>query len=387
MIHNSYRIQAKNIYSNRIINLVHQINENEGIILAIIELKHVCKQYDKGETIFNDLNLSIQEGDFTVIVGPSGCGKSTLLRIMAGLEQVSGGEIYIADKLENDVPAKKRNIAMVFQNYALYPHMTVAKNIGFGLKMRGAKKAVIKEKVQNAAEMLDLTAYLDKYPADLSGGQMQRVALGRAIVRDSKIYLMDEPLSNLDAKLRATMRVELTKLHRQMQATTVYVTHDQTEAMTMADRIIVLYEGVIQQTGTADEIYTHPANTFVASFIGIPPMNLLQASRQDGEFCLAGQPLNISKVPADQTDLIIGLRPEDISPTFDSPIAMTVDVVENMGADQYVHGTLGAQPIVFRDSSHTHYHQGQSVGLHFNRHISNFYDPQTTQRLEEATWQ
>ncbi|MGI6755459.1 MAG: ABC transporter ATP-binding protein [Atopobiaceae bacterium] len=243
--------------------------------MAEISLKHVNKTYEDGTVAVKDFNLDVHDKEFLILVGPSGCGKTTTLRMIAGLEEITSGELYIAGQLQNDVKPKDRNIAMVFQNYALYPHMTVFDNMAFGLKMRKVPKEEIKRKVEEAAKILDLEPYLKRKPKALSGGQKQRVAMGRAIVRDPQVFLMDEPLSNLDAKLRGQMRVELTKLHKRLNATIIYVTHDQVEAMTLGTRIVVMNEGVIQQVDTPANLYNHPANMFVAGFIGAPQINFV----------------------------------------------------------------------------------------------------------------
>ncbi|MBP8683737.1 MAG: sn-glycerol-3-phosphate ABC transporter ATP-binding protein UgpC, partial [Trichococcus flocculiformis] len=248
-----------------------------------IQLNSIHKKYDNAANYsVTDFNLHIQDREFIVFVGPSGCGKSTTLRMIAGLEDISEGELIIGDTVMNDVAPKDRDIAMVFQNYALYPHMTVFDNMAFGLKLRKYSKDEIKKRVDNAADILGLTEYLDRKPAALSGGQRQRVALGRAIVRDAKVFLMDEPLSNLDAKLRVAMRAEIAKLHRRLNTTTIYVTHDQTEAMTMADRIVIMKDGFVQQIGSPKEVYDTPVNVFVAGFIGSPAMNFFNVTLQDG---------------------------------------------------------------------------------------------------------
>lgn len=244
--------------------------------MSNVILKNVRKTYDNNKTVIKNVSLEIKDKEFVVLVGSSGCGKSTLLRMIAGLEDITSGEIYIGDKKVNDVPPKDRDIAFVFQSYALYPHMTVRENIAFGLKMRKVDKAIIEKKVQEAAEILNLGEYLDRKPKQLSGGQRQRVALGRAIVRNPKVFLMDEPLSNLDAKLRVQMRSEIKKLHERLQTTFIYVTHDQTEALTMGDRIVVLNNGDIQQVDTPEQIYNNPQNTFVAGFVGSPQMNFIE---------------------------------------------------------------------------------------------------------------
>src|SRR5574344_1358236 len=270
--------------------------------MSNVILKNVKKTYDNSKTVINDVNLEIKDKEFVVLVGASGCGKSTLLRMIAGLEDITDGEIFIGDKKVNNVPPKDRDIAFVFQSYALYPHMTVKENIAFGLKMRKLSADKIEKKVKEAAEILDLTSYLDRKPKQLSGGQRQRVALGRAIVREPKVFLMDEPLSNLDAKLRVQMRSEIKKLHRKLGTTFIYVTHDQTEALTMGDRIVVLDKGVIQQIDNPDNIYNDPKNTFVAGFIGSPPMNFIDV-----------KDLPIKNAP--QGDVLIGIRPENIIST------------------------------------------------------------------------
>ena len=257
--------------------------------MAEIVLDHVYKIYDNKVTAVTDFNLHIQDKEFIVFVGPSGCGKSTTLRMIAGLEEISKGDFYIDGKRVNDVPPKDRDIAMVFQNYALYPHMTVYDNMAFGLKLRKVPKAEIDKRVKDAAKILGLEDYLKRKPKALSGGQRQRVALGRAIVRDPKVFLMDEPLSNLDAKLRVQMRAEIAKLHQRLQPTTIYVTHDQTEAMTMATRIVVMKDGVIQQVGTPKEVYDHPRNVFVAGFIGSPAMNFFKGKLTDSHFVINDQ--------------------------------------------------------------------------------------------------
>jgi len=245
--------------------------------MASLSLQHIYKKYEGGVVAVSDFNLEIADKEFIILVGPSGCGKSTTLRMIAGLEDISEGEIYIGDRLINDVLPKDRDIAMVFQNYALYPHMTVFDNMAFGLKLRKLAKDDIKRRVSEAAKILEIEHLLERKPKALSGGQRQRVALGRAIVRDPKVFLMDEPLSNLDAKLRVQMRVEITKLHQRLQTTIVYVTHDQTEAMTMGTRIVVMKDGFIQQVDSPTELYEKPVNTFVAGFIGMPPMNFINA--------------------------------------------------------------------------------------------------------------
>ncbi len=291
--------------------------------MSNVILKNVTKIYDK-KVVINNVDLEIKDKEFVVLVGASGCGKSTILRMIAGLEEITGGEILIGDKKVNDVPPKDRDIAFVFQSYALYPHMTVRENIAFGLKMRKVDKKIIEQKVQEAAEILDLSEYLDRRPKQLSGGQRQRVALGRAIVRNPKVFLMDEPLSNLDAKLRVQMRSEIKKLHERLQTTFIYVTHDQTEALTMGDRIVVLDKGVIQQVDTPEEIYNNPANTFVAGFIGSPQMNFIN-----------GSDLGLDE------NILYGVRPENMICNGNIKKTVSVDITELLGSEKIAYFSIG----------------------------------------------
>lgn len=292
---------------------------NEEGKLATLSLRNIDKIYHNGVQAVYDFNLDIADKEFIVFVGPSGCGKSTTLRMIAGLEEISSGELYINDKLMNEVNPKDRNIAMVFQNYALYPHMSVFDNMAFGLQIQKKDKKEIEEKVKKAAEMLELLPYLDRKPAALSGGQRQRVALGRAIVRQADIFLMDEPLSNLDAKLRSQMRTEISRIHDSLNTTTIYVTHDQTEAMSMASRIVVMKDGYIQQIGSPEEIYDYPENVFVANFIGSPPMNFFKGEIDQGKLIVGNDSIDLSEKNKDalktfkDKDLIIGIRPEAFS--------------------------------------------------------------------------
>jgi len=308
--------------------------------VASVNLRDLCKAFD-GVAIIRDVSLDIVQGEFVALVGPSGSGKSTLLRMIAGLETVSSGTIEIDNRVVNDVPSKHRDIAMVFQNYALYPHMTVRQNLGFALKLRGWKKAEIEQRVTEAATSLNLNALLDRYPRQLSGGQRQRVATGRAIVRDPAVFLFDEPLSNLDAALRVQVRAELRQLHRRLGVTTIYVTHDQVEAMTMADKIVVLRDGSIEQVGAPLELYDHPANTFVATFIGSPAMNLITGVLRDQGVVLGdGSVLPVDPwltLPPD-TILTIGVRPDHIEPFADAGdgiggVAARVIAIEQTGAE------------------------------------------------------
>ncbi len=332
--------------------------------MASLSFKHIYKKYPGGVTAVSDFCLEVKDKEFIIFVGPSGCGKSTTLRMIAGLEEITEGELFIGDRLINDVAPKDRDIAMVFQNYALYPHMTVFDNMAFGLKLRKVSKEEIKRKVEEAARILDISHLLDRRPKALSGGQKQRVALGRAIVREPKVFLLDEPLSNLDAKLRAAMRTELTKIHQKLGTTFVYVTHDQVEAMTMATRIVVMKDGLIQQVDTPQNLYDYPANTFVAGFIGTPQMNFIDCTlKKNGSDLYAVFGKNEIKLPAEKAndpaladyigkEVIAGIRPEclkdeplAISTMADSVIDAHVDVTELMGAEIYLYiSTDGIDP-------------------------------------------
>ena len=290
-----------------------------------VVIKGVKKVYDNKKIVINDIDLEIKDKEFIVLVGASGCGKSTLLRMIAGLEDITEGEIFIGDKKVNNIPPKDRDIAFVFQSYALYPHMTVRENIAFGLKMRKVDNLTIEKKVQEAAEILNLTEYLDRKPKQLSGGQRQRVALGRAIVRNPKVFLMDEPLSNLDAKLRVQMRSEIKKLHEKLQTTFIYVTHDQTEALTMGDRIVVLNGGNIQQVDSPDQIYNNPKNTFVAGFVGSPQMNFID-----------GKDIGLEE------NILYGIRPEKVTrPDGDIRLSVEVDISEMLGSEKIAYFNIG----------------------------------------------
>lgn len=348
--------------------------------MEMIELKHIKKDYDNKQGIIKDFNLKISEKEFVVFLGPSGCGKSTTLRMIAGLETISSGELLINGVRQNDLPAKERDIAMVFQNYALYPHMTVAQNIGFGLMVRNVSKKTIKEKVAAAAELLNLTDYLKSYPRDLSGGQMQRVALGRALVRETNLFLMDEPLSNLDAKLRTTMREELVQFHRRLNATTIYVTHDQTEAMTMGDKIVIMNQGEIQQIGSPSDIYKHPANLFVANFIGSPAMNLLPLKREDARYFLEDLAIDIPAQIATGTEITLGIRSEDINVVTSSGVAMTINYIEDIGSDQFLHGELNGVKVIVRQSPERLYTVGQEVMLEFKGNKISWFNRETGKR-------
>lgn len=331
--------------------------------MSNVILKNVRKTYDNKKTVINNVNLEIKDKEFVVLVGASGCGKSTLLRMIAGLEDISDGEIYIGDKKVNNVPPKDRDIAFVFQSYALYPHMTVRENIAFGLKMRKVDKKTIDEKVAQAAEILNLGEYLDRKPKQLSGGQRQRVALGRAIVRNPKVFLMDEPLSNLDAKLRVQMRSEIKNLHEKLQTTFIYVTHDQTEALTMGDRIVVLNNGDIQQVDTPNEIYNNPKNTFVAGFVGSPQMNFIE-----------GKDLGLDE------NILYGLRPEKVTNTDgDIKLSVNVDITEMLGSEIIVYFNIGDKKCSAKLPSDTKV--GKTLDICINSHDLYKFNKQTGERI------
>lgn len=364
--------------------------------MAELVLRDLRKEYDKGVVAVQDFNLHIQDKEFIVFVGPSGCGKSTTLRMIAGLEEISEGDFEINGTRMNDVAPKNRDIAMVFQNYALYPHMTVYENMAFSLKLRKVNKTEIDERVQNAARILGLEDYLKRKPKALSGGQRQRVALGRAIVRDAKIFLMDEPLSNLDAKLRVQMRAEIQKLHRRLQTTTIYVTHDQTEAMTMASRIVVMKDGLIQQVGTPKEVYDEPVNMFVGGFIGSPAMNFLHGELTEQGFRIGTETIQLNaahqKTLADKgyvgKPLALGIRPEHIYSSAEevtegefSIFDATVDVAELMGAETFVYAELHGSPFVARIDATEQIAAGQTLRLKLDTTRIHFFDPTTEMRI------
>ncbi len=376
--------------------------------MATVELRNINKIYDNNVQAVFDFNLKIKDREFIVFVGPSGCGKTTTLRMVAGLEEITSGQLLIDDEVMNDVAPKDRNIAMVFQSYALYPHMTVYDNMAFGLKLRKFSRDEIDRRVQNAAEKLGLKPYLDRKPAALSGGQRQRVALGRAIVRDAKVFLMDEPLSNLDAKLRVQMRSELIKIHESLGTTTIYVTHDQIEAMTMASRIVVMKDGWIQQIGAPKDIYDNPANVFVGGFIGTPPMNFINGRvGEDGVFECGNQKFGVERlaVPEKQLallkeknyidkDIILGIRPEAV---FDSEediakypqwaIERKVDVSELLGAESQITVKLpgtdrAGQSLTAKVPARVDVHMGDTIKLALNMNKCHFFDPETQVRIK-----
>ncbi|MDR1568396.1 MAG: sn-glycerol-3-phosphate ABC transporter ATP-binding protein UgpC [Streptococcaceae bacterium] len=365
-----------------------------------MKLTHVDKKYPNNDSYsVKDFNLNIKDKEFIVFVGPSGCGKSTTLRMIAGLEDITDGEFYIGDVLMNNVTPKDRDIAMVFQNYALYPHMTVFDNMAFGLKLRKYPKSEINERVRAAAEILGLTDLLERKPADMSGGQRQRVAMGRAIVRDAKVFLMDEPLSNLDAKLRVSMRAEIAKIHRRIGATTIYVTHDQTEAMTLADRIVIMKDGIIQQIGTPQQVYNEPTNKFVAGFIGSPAMNFFNVTYKDGVITnhhgieielTEGQRKLLDAKGYNGQEIFFGIRPEDISASNlvmdvfpDAKVKAEVVVSELLGAETMLYSKTGDSEFVSKVDARDFHKPGDSVELVFNTNKGHFFDPKTELRIVE----
>ncbi len=374
--------------------------------MASLSLRNVYKRYPGGVTAVSDFNLEIKDKEFIILVGPSGCGKSTTLRMVAGLEEISDGEVYIGDRLVNDVAPKDRDIAMVFQNYALYPHMTVFDNMAFGLKLRKTSKDEIKRRVEEAARVLDIEHLLERKPKALSGGQRQRVALGRAIVREPKVFLLDEPLSNLDAKLRAQMRTEISKLHQRLGTTFIYVTHDQTEAMTMGTRIVVMKSGLIQQVDTPNNLYKYPCNLFVAGFIGSPQMNFIESKllKEGSDFFVefgsedtktrAGVKYKI-KLPADKNkkdcleayvdkEVIMGIRPEDvhneedlIAQFPDGKVEANVEVTELMGAETYLYMNCEGQSINARVSPTSTARPGDTITITIEPQKIHLFDKDT----------
>ncbi|MFT4118831.1 ABC transporter ATP-binding protein [Bradyrhizobium sp.] len=353
--------------------------------MASVTIKGLRKRFANVEVV-KGIDIDIADGEFVVLVGPSGCGKSTLLRMLAGLEGISGGELRIGSKVVNDLAPKDRDIAMVFQNYALYPHMTVADNMGFSLRLRGMPKAQIEDGVTRAAGVLGLTHLLARYPRQLSGGQRQRVAMGRAIVRAPQVFLFDEPLSNLDAKLRVAMRAEIKALHQKLRTTTVYVTHDQIEAMTMADKIVVMRDGVVEQIGSPLELYDRPANLFVAGFIGSPAMNQIKGKVRDGAFESSdGFRLPISELPpnADGRNAIYGARPEHFM-ISDQGLPARVTVVEPTGSETHVMANLGNVPVVCVFRERIGARPGDTIHIAPRPDVAQLFDADTGRSLRAA---
>jgi multiple sugar transport system ATP-binding protein len=366
--------------------------------MANIRTKDLCKSYKGNSNAVDNINLEIADKEFLVLVGPSGCGKSTTLRMIAGLEEVTSGEIWINDRLVNDVPAKDRNIAMVFQNYALYPHMNVFENMAFGLKLRKYPKAEVKKRVFEAAEILGITSYLEYLPRELSGGERQRVALGRAIVRKPVVFLFDEPLSNLDAKMRVQMRTEIHKLRMRLQTTFIYVTHDQTEAMTMGDRIVVMNKGGVLQCDDPMTVYDRPVNKFVASFIGSPPINLMEGKiiKKDTKYFFdAGKfqiklidAMNLKIAPYKGCDVVLGIRSEDIYDKLfaseappENTVRATCEVVEPLGSEVYLHLSTGAHHFIARVGAHDRPDVNRDMDLVLDMSKVHFFDPKTEETI------
>jgi multiple sugar transport system ATP-binding protein len=354
--------------------------------MGAVEIKDVTKRFGTTD-VLHGVSVDIADGEFVVLVGPSGCGKSTLLRMVAGLERITSGEIWIKDRIVNDLPPKERDIAMVFQNYALYPHMTVADNMAFSLKLRRTDAEIVKQRVDRAAEILGLGEYLERYPRQLSGGQRQRVAMGRAIVRDPEVFLFDEPLSNLDAKLRVAMRAEIKELHQRLKTTTVYVTHDQIEAMTMADKIVVMNEGLVEQVGDPLELYDHPANQFVAGFIGSPAMNFLPgriAANGTATFETdSGRQLPLppqTNPSAKGRRAICGIRPEDMTLAEDGLPAEVV-IIEPTGSEIQVMARIDGQDIVAVFRERHMFKPGETISLAPKADAMHLFDAETGQRL------
>ena len=353
--------------------------------MASVTISDVKKAFGSTHVI-HGVDVSIDDGEFVVLVGPSGCGKSTLLRMIAGLENITAGEIRIGDRVVNNVPPKERDIAMVFQNYALYPHMTVGANMGFSLKLRGAPKSEIDSRVQEAAAILGLIPYLERFPRQLSGGQRQRVAMGRAIVRDPQVFLFDEPLSNLDAKLRVAMRTEIKELHQRLKTTTVYVTHDQIEAMTMADKIVVMHDGIVEQIGTPLDLYDKPDNQFVAGFIGSPAMNFLRGKvKANGSAGFEGPngvklPLATAPASSDGRPAVYGIRPENFT-IADDGVEADIVVVEPTGSETQVFARIGGEEIVAVFRERHKFEPGDKVRLKPDPTLVHLFDEATGKRL------
>ena len=363
--------------------------------MAQVHLRGVKKTYDNKVAVIHGIDMEIADGEFVVIVGPSGCGKSTLLRMVAGLERITGGQVAIGDRVVNDLEPKDRDIAMVFQNYALYPHMSVYRNMAYGLKIRKLAKDDIDRRVRKAAKTLELEQLLERLPRQLSGGQRQRVAMGRAIVREPAVFLFDEPLSNLDAKLRVQMRLEIKRLQRELAVTSIYVTHDQVEAMTLADRLIVMNAGVADQIGTPMDVYDRPASVFVAGFIGSPAMNFLAAKVAPGsrgvELASAGAqpvvlPLAAVTSAAPGTPVALGLRPEHLLPSSDGPLEFQIEMAEPLGADTLLHGRFGdaRELVTVREGGHVKAQPGEKRRFSIGATRLHLFDSTTGRRIADA---
>ena len=349
--------------------------------MSFLELKKVTKVYPNGTKAINETSLNIEHGEFMVFVGPSGCGKSTLLRMIAGLEDITEGEIDLDGKTINKIDPSDRDIAMVFQNYALYPHMNVYKNLSYGLKNRGETKEKINNKVNEVAELLEIKEYLQRKPAQLSGGQRQRVAMGRAIVRNPKVFLFDEPLSNLDAKLRGQVRIEIKKLQQSMNVTSVFVTHDQVEAMTLGDRLAVINEGVIEQIGTPIEVYEKPESKFVAEFIGSPQMNFINGTIKNNYFESKGLKLKID-LNIDNANVNLGFRAEDLEIKEDGEISLNIDIIEKLGSDSIIYGSnKNGESICYKESGNTKLAIGENINVSINVDNIHIFDEKTEKRL------
>ena len=349
--------------------------------MSFLELKNITKVYPNGTKAINETSLNIEHGEFMVFVGPSGCGKSTLLRMIAGLEDITEGEIDLDGKTINKIDPSERDVAMVFQNYALYPHMNVYKNLSYGLKNRGESKENIDNKVKEVAELLEIKEYLQRKPAQLSGGQRQRVAMGRAIVRNPKVFLFDEPLSNLDAKLRGQVRIEIKKLQQNMNITSVFVTHDQVEAMTLGDRLAVINNGVIEQLGTPIEVYEKPASKFVGEFIGSPQMNFVNGAINNNNFESSSFKLN-KDLNIDNASVVLGFRAEDLNLKEEGEISLTIDIIEKLGSDSIIYGRdKDGQSICYKESGNTKLEVGEIINISLDVDAVHIFDEKTGKRL------
>ena len=349
--------------------------------MSFLELQNITKIYPNGTKAVNETSLNIENGEFVVFVGPSGCGKSTLLRMIAGLEDITSGEIVLDENTINNIDPSERDVAMVFQNYALYPHMTVYNNMAYGLKNRGISKQEIENKVNDAAKLLEIDSYLTRKPSMLSGGQRQRVAMGRAIVRNPKIFLFDEPLSNLDAKLRNQMRLEIKKLQRQMGVTSIFVTHDQTEAMTLGDRIVVINNGIVEQVGTPKDIYSKPNTKFVAEFIGSPQMNIFNCNVDNGIAKIDNNSINLDK-SINLDDASIGIRPDDIQISDSGSISCKANLVEYLGSDMIIYSSIGDQEFSCKLSSKIDVKAGDDFKFDIQPSLVHIFDNSSGKRLD-----